>query len=507
MSIRSFVILVGISLLIGCSNPPNAGQVVDNAIAAIGGQERLEAVTSIVRRGSGTGAMVGQVPTPDEAPPSAELTTYTEALDFVDRRALVEYDLKFGAFEQHRREVLTDYGTGADAKPVGYQMANGRGSVASPNALYSFAAPFHTPELALLRDPITVLFRASEETENTTRVAFESEFNGIPCFRFQIDLMGHSAQLYFNPETSLLVGYELSETDPFLGDVPTAYVFDDYRDVDGLLLPHEMWVRKDGLEVSHMRYDSIQINQDLPEADYAIPEEMAEDAAIASEEEFVPIELNRLSAGVFHAVGFSHNSLIVEFPNYLVVVEAPWNESQSKVLVDAIRDEFPLKPIRYVVVTHPHPDHIGGLRRFVATGTTILVEQRHVETVQKFIDARHGYTPDELHTVANTPGRSDNIGTIESFAVEYELSEGSRTLTLHALEGSQHVIPMVVAYLPQQRILFQSDLYTAGVPAATPEVINLFESITNLGLEVDTIVGGHGGAGEFEELSAVVEGS
>ena len=58
------------------------------------------------------------------------------------------------------------------------------------------------------------------------------------------------------------------------------------------------------------------------------------------------------------------------------------------------------------MVTHPHPDHVGGLRRFVASGSTVLVEERHRETIQNLIDARHGYTADELHTVVNTLGRS-----------------------------------------------------------------------------------------------------
>ena len=505
MSTRSFVILVGFSLLAGCSGPGTAEEIVATAIAAQGGQAQLEAVNSIVRRGSGTGAMVGQVPTPDAPTPSAELTNYTEAIDFVNGRTMVDYDLTFGEFQQHRREVLTDYGSGADALTVGYQMANDQGAVVSPNALFSFATPYHTPQLASARDPITVLFRASVDTESSMQVVLEREFNGIDCLRFQIDLMGRTAELFFDPDTSLMVGYLVFETDPYLGDVETAYVFEDYRDVDGLLLPHEMWVRKDGLEVAHMTYDSIETNQDLPEADFMVPEEMAEDAEIATVQDFVPLELNRLSAGVYHAVGFSHHSLVIEFPDYIVVVEAPWSDTQAKVLIDEIGNELGrLKPIEYVVVTHPHPDHVGGLRRFVASGSTVLVEERHRETIQNLIDARHGYTADELHTVVNTLGRSDNIGTVEAYDGEYELSDGSQSLTLHALE-SPHVMPMVVAYLPQQRILFESDLYTPGVPAATPDAIALLESITDLGLEVDTIVGGHGGSGDFEALAALAE--
>ena len=506
MYFRTFAALTAVALLLGCGGDPGSRAVVDEAIAVMGGLDKLEGVESIVRRGSGSRTMIGQVRTPDDAPTAANLTNYTEALEFAGGRALVEYDLEFGAFQQHRREAVTKHGRGIDATPVGYQMVGERGAVVSTGALLSYSA-FDTPAMALQRDVLNLMLMANEETRASTRIAVATDFNGIPVRRVEIEFKGQNVQLFFNPETSFLVGFEVMETDPFLGDVPVQYVFGGYRDVDELQVPHEMRILKDGAEVANMRYDSIGLNEMLPGTDYAIPEELAEQAETASERESVPMELTRLSRGVYQAVGFSHNSMVVEFPSYLVIVEAPLNEIQTIAMMRAVREEFPLKPIRYAVATHPHPGHVGGLRRLASIGATILVEQRHEDTIRDVIEARHGYAPDSLHTMANTPGRSGDIGTIETFSGQHELTDGNRTMQLFALEDTSHVVPMVVAYLPADRILFESDLYTPGSPAATPDSTSLFESIEALELRIDTIVGGHGATAEFSELAEVSKGS
>jgi glyoxylase-like metal-dependent hydrolase (beta-lactamase superfamily II) len=506
MYFRTFTLVSAVALLLGCAGDPGSRTVVDEAITAMGGLDKLQAVESIVRRGAGSRTMIGQVRTADEAPTAATLTNYTEALEFGGGRAMVEYDLAFGAFEQHRVEAITKQGRGIDAAPVGYQMINDRGSVVSTDALLSYSA-FDTPAMALQRDIVNVMIDANEETRTSTRIAVALDFEGTPSRRVEIEFKGQNVQLFFNPETKLLAGFEAMETDPFLGDVPVQYVFGDYREVDGLLVPYEMKIVKDGDEVANMRYDSIGLNEKLPGSDYAIPEEMEEEAVTASERESVPIELNRLSRGVYQVVGFSHNSMVVEFPNYLVVVEAPLNEVQTIAMIRAVREEFPLKPIQYAIVTHPHPDHVGGLRRLASIGTTLLVEQRHEDAIRKLIDARHGYTPDSLHTMANTPGRRGDIGGIETFSGQHELKDGNRTIQLFALEDSAHVTPMVVAYLPGERILFQSDLYTPGSPTATPESTGLFEAIESLEIRVDTIVGGHGATADFSELAEMSQGS
>ena len=136
-------------------------------------------------------------------------------------------------------------------------------------------------------------------------------------------------------------------------------------------------------------------------------------------------------------------------------------------------------------------------------GAKIIVEKRHEETIRKLIEARHGYSPDELHTMMNMSITGDaEPANIETFEGQYELSDGRQTLQLFALE-TPHVDPMVIAYLPRERILFESDLYTPGQASSNENSSSLFEGINSLELDVRTIVGGHGTNGPFTELEGI----
>lgn len=502
MSIRYLAGLIAVCMLAGCATDPQIHAVMQAVATEMGGLEQIEGVTSIVRTGSASRVLIGQVPNAGDPPSAAQITNYTEAVDFSSGRALVEYDMVFGAFQSSRMEVLSKYGSGAEATPVGYQTADGNGSVVSPGGLMGFS-PFDTPAMLLDRDILSMVYAGVEGTSESTRPALPSDFNGVASRRVEFDYKGRATSLYVGDETGLVAGIEVMETDPFLGDVEVEYTLGDYRDVGGLQVPHHMTIVKDGTEVADVQYDSIAINGSLPEADFAIPEDLAEDAETASTDVFTPLELIRVSQGVYHAVGFSHHSLVVEFPDYLVVVEAPFNEVQADMLNRALRDEFRLKSVEYVVATHPHPDHVGGIRKFASLGATIITEERHADTIRNLIEVRHGYNQDALHMAMNT-GQGDNVGGVETFQGTHEIADGNRTLVLHAIE-TPHVVPMVVAYLPRERTLFQSDLYTPGAPAASPDAQALLDAVMALELDINTIIGGHGGQSDFEELQGAFE--
>ncbi len=88
--------------------------------------------------------------------------------------------------------------------------------------------------------------------------------------------------------------------------------------------------------------------------------------------------------------------MIVEFPKWLAVVEAPYTEAQTQTLLRALQQQFPGKPIQYVAVTHHHYDHLGGLRGVAATGATVLVSKGHEPEVRRLIETPHTHPADEL---------------------------------------------------------------------------------------------------------------
>src|SRR5207245_4195716 len=115
----------------------------------------------------------------------------------------------------------------------------------------------------------------------------------------------------------------------------------------------------------------------------------------------------------------------VEFPQWLAVVEAPYTDAQSATLVRVLAAQFPGKPIKYAAATHPHSDHVGGVRGIVAAGATVLVEKNHEAPLRTMIEAHHTHPMDalEVRRSANQP-----VGGIEVYEGKKGISDGKQSL-------------------------------------------------------------------------------
>ncbi len=71
--------------------------------------------------------------------------------------------------------------------------------------------------------------------------------------------------------------------------------------------------------------------------------------------------------------------MIVEFKDYIMMLEAGQSEARALAYVAETKKLIPNKPIRYVMNTHPHSDHTGGLPVLVAEGATIITQKNNEE--------------------------------------------------------------------------------------------------------------------------------
>jgi len=345
---------------------------------------------------------------------------------------------------------------------------------------------------------------AAADSASVSLATQDKEFNGkMMKYATGKSGDGEDVGLYYDPETKLLAGYELLDTETMLGDVNAQYILSDYKAVDGIKIPHHIKIRKGGEDYSEVQYASIAVNDAKAEAAFAIPADLAASAtAAASAPDYFPMTLKKAANGVYQAVAFRHHSMVVEFPTYVVVVEAPYLETQSRALANAIAVQFPKKPIKYVAVTHFHYDHIGGVREMAALGATILVEKRHEPALRKLLDAAHTHPKDDLEAMRQA---KKNVGTIETYDGKKVVKDGNQSVELYAFSGSPHVEPMVLAYVPSGRVLFQSDLWFPGTGGTgNPAAAQLLDSIKKLNLRVDIMVGGHGLIGPFAELTKAI---
>jgi glyoxylase-like metal-dependent hydrolase (beta-lactamase superfamily II) len=227
------------------------------------------------------------------------------------------------------------------------------------------------------------------------------------------------------------------------------------------------------------------------------------------------VEMQQLAPGVWLAGGGTHNSVVVEFKDFVAVVEAPLNEDRSLAVMQQVHMLLPTKPIKFVVNTHQHFDHSGGLRTYVAEGATVITAQANKDFYQDvvFYPASRTIEPDRLATYYPffVNARKEAIETVNP-RQKYVLSDGVRTLEMHPVEGLEHAGGMLLAYLPNEKILINADLYSpsdGGAAAAKPTsgMVSLNENIKRLKLDVKQHVPIHGHVGTMDEFTRVMSTS
>jgi len=222
------------------------------------------------------------------------------------------------------------------------------------------------------------------------------------------------------------------------------------------------------------------------------------------------VETQKLAEGVWLLGGSSHNSVAVEFRNFVAVVEAPLDEQRSLAVIEEVVKLVPKKPIRFIVNTHAHYDHLGGLRTYLHVGATVITHQRN----RLFYETELlNYVPRTLQPdmMALYPPTEIAEGyTMEDVDEKYILSDGTRNLDIYYVQGLPHVEGMLMAFLPKEKIVIEADLYDSvgsnSPTASAPNAVHraFYNNVQQLGLDISTIAPIHGSAVPWSNFLKVI---
>jgi glyoxylase-like metal-dependent hydrolase (beta-lactamase superfamily II) len=171
---------------------------------------------------------------------------------------------------------------------------------------------------------------------------------------------------------------------------------------------------------------------------------------------------------------------------------------------------IPNKPIRYLVNTHHHWDHSGGIRAFVAEGATVVTDERNRNFYQRVVLAPQprSLSPDRL---SEFPFATTGPGTLslQTFTDRYTIGDGTQTIELYHVDGLNHAADMLVAYLPQSKILVNADLYSPPAQGGNLQNVGanavvLFNNMKRLKLDVAEHVPIHGNPGPDADFERIV---
>ena len=237
-----------------------------------------------------------------------------------------------------------------------------------------------------------------------------------------------------------------------------------------------------------------------------VPEEVRTATAPA-----VRVASHKLADGVWLIGGGTHNGIAVDFRDFVTVIEAPVNEERSLAVLAEVNKLIPNKPVRYVVNTHHHFDHSGGLRTYLAQGATVVTHQTNREYLEGvlFNPAPRTLQPDRFSTYYPYFSGGRRPLPIEAVNQKFTLSDGVRTIDLYPVENLNHTATMLIAYLPKEKILVNADLYSppaqgAQAPAPNPNMRTLQQNIQRLKLDVGQHVPIHGEPGSGAQFNQIM---
>ena len=294
-------------------------------------------------------------------------------------------------------------------------------------------------------------------------------------------------------ERNLVERVETRLDNNVLGDMLVDATYSDYKDFDGVKFPTRIVVRQGGYPTLDLKVGAVQPNG---AATLEVPES-AQPAAGPPPP--VRVEAKKLSEGLWFLDGGAPMSYLVEFNDHLVIIEAPGNDARSEAAIAEAKRTVPNKPVRYVVNSHSHFDHAGGLRGFVAEGVTVITHELNKPYYERIFKNPHTLNPDKL-------ARGNRAALIETVGDSRVLTDGARRLELYHVRGNLHDPAMLMVYLPVERMLIQADAFNPRppdakpLPAPSPFTINLLENVRRLKLDVAQIGQIHGGIDPMDAL-------
>ena len=430
-----------------------AGEVIDAALEAYGGAEAITNLNSVERKSHFTTWATNQSRSPGPPWDEAEQMNFA-AIDFENETFVGKNKGSGNGFDFDGSQIIKG--------EEGWQVSYRAGTV-TPIAEPDFNAtsgPF-------IRVTAPLLVKQLQNRRQTSHWLGEVEFEGRPHDVITLVMeVGPALSLYFDKETHLLSRSE--RVLPPFGQVD--YRFTDYETVDGIPFSNTFKLYVNDQPNIFIDIKSTKVNQSLDKY-AAVPQDlkMVEAAPPAPTE----VEVQEVKEGVFLVGSGGTYAMFVEMSDHIVAVGGTAGIPER---IKALREVVKDKPIKYGVMTHHHNDHVMGVPAYQGEDAVVLTVKEN-EAVMR---------------AAATDAESLKLQYVED---KYVFDDGSRKLEIIDIGPTPHVEHLLVAWLPEEGILFEADHFpnpTNGQMApAQPVTQRLAEAISEKGLDVKIIVGSH----------------
>ena len=324
---------------------------------------------------------------------------------------------------------------------------------------------FNTTAGPYIRITPVLLVKQLQNRRQTSHWLGEAEIDGRAHDVITLVMeVGPALALYIDQETHLLSRSE--RVVPQFGSIE--YRFKKYESIDEIPFNREFELYLKGELFLQISITSTRINKPIKHlAEHS--DELENIAAVTPD----VLSMQELDDGVYLIGGTGTYAMFVEMDDYVVAIGGTAGLPDR---IEELRKAVPSKPIRYGVLTHHHSDHVVGVPTYVEESATILTVAENESVVRA------------------ASGGADDLD-LEFVHGSRVFSDGTRRVEIHDIGPTPHAEHLLIAYLPNEGIIFEADHFplpqTGPIPPAIPNTKAFARALEKNDFKVNKIVGAH----------------
>jgi glyoxylase-like metal-dependent hydrolase (beta-lactamase superfamily II) len=523
---RTLLLLLWLGVGVCVTTPSYAQDLINGALTALGGAEALTQVKTLVVKGTVRYWEPEQSMVAGGEPRHTADATFEMTGDFTAHVVRVDWVKNF-LYPSPRTFQFSEIMTPESGYVVGID-SNGRNKQnreTNPPGHAMSGLRFIATQRELRRASPSLLIEMRNHPDKVSASpAITVGSVSYPTLTYQSG--PYNFIVMFDPQTHLPARIRTLDYDNVWGDSTYDLTLADWRTLGGVRVATSQHYELNGTVVAEVKITDVNANAPLPAGRFEIPAALQGTAPKPASSnvpyqwvlrrQFIGtyldsdhpsfdmratdgLKLVELAPGVQHAVGGTHHSLVVELGDALVVFDAPVSDWQANWTIAAAQAKYPGKPIKYLVLTHHHMDHVGGFRAYAAAGATLVVGKGNADHFRKMLAMPFTRNPDL------TP-RDLSKATIVEVAEQYTISDGKRQVTAYLAENP-HANGMLIGYIEDAQLGFVTDLWSPGAAPLpdkiTPALAAVVNTVKKAGITPLKFAGGHGAASDYAPLAAL----
>lgn len=217
--------------------------------------------------------------------------------------------------------------------------------------------------------------------------------------------------------------------------------------------------------------------------------------------------------GLMHPIGVNAGFIITK--KSVIVIDSSWYDVSAKFMINCIK-EITKNPIKYLILTERHSDHIFGMKYFKDRGARVIAHKKTKEFLKKnkdypkkLIKILVGRKEFDYESAKILFGKIKFCDIDKTISKDTTLNIDGEEIILLTTPG--HTDSNICVYIPKSKILFASDtIYSEFTPTTRFGNIRLLKewikSLEKLEkLDIDILVPGHGKILKGKQIKKEIE--